>query len=64
MIWSVIPEEVVFKAGEKSSDLQLTEYLGRRVILRQGRVDSLLSTDPADFLDQRFMPGSLVNQRQ
>lgn len=63
MIWSVIPEEVIFSAPEKepAAQTKVVDYLGRRVALRQGRVAALLSTDPADFLDQRFMPGALVN---
>ena len=61
MIWSVIPEEVIFQTEDHAVGPQVVDYLGRRVVVRQGRVDHLLSTDPADFLDQRFMPGALVN---
>lgn len=64
MIWSVIPEDVIFQTTASGPGLQVVDYLGRRVLVRQGRVDALLSTDPADFLDQRFMPGALVNAGQ
>lgn len=64
MIWSVIPEDVIFQTAASSPPAQVRDYLGRRVLVRQGRVDTLLSTDPADFLDQRFMPGALVSAGQ
>lgn len=62
MIWSVIPTEVIFGENSAPEPLRSTDYLGRKVLLRQGRVDTLLSTDPADFLDQRFFPGALLNK--
>ena len=62
MIWSIVPVEVIFGSGPTPQSLQTRDYLGRRIAVRQGRVDALLSTDPADFLDPRFQPGSLVEK--
>ena len=62
MIWSIIPEEFLFAAEQAEAELTLTEYLGRRVCLRAGRVERLLSSDPADYLDPRFAPGALVDK--
>ena len=62
MIWSIVPTEVIFGGGPGPEALQTARYLGRRVTVRQGRVDRLLSTDAADFLDPWFQPGSPVEQ--
>ena len=65
MIWSVIPEELIFsqpaQRGQPPAAL-LIRYLNRQVMVRQGRVETLLSTNPADFLDERFLPGALVGR--
>lgn len=66
MIWSIIPEEVIFAAAEEENVLTMNgRYLGRQVMLRPcgeglGEIMALLSTDPADFLDERFQVGRRV----
>lgn len=79
IIWSVIPEEIIFASSDYATCLGFTgdgqaqvngqtkaNYLGRDVILLRlssgrGRIISLLSTDPADFLDTRFAPNGEIN---
>ncbi|MBR2784286.1 MAG: hypothetical protein IKD93_08910 [Firmicutes bacterium] len=62
MIWSIVPEEVIFAARPAAAKPELiSAYLGRRVLLRDGRITALLSTDPRDHLDARFRPGTSVS---
>lgn len=62
MIWSVVPEELIFAEQTPEQALTIVNYLGKRVAIREGKVETLLSTDPSDYLDDRFMPGALVDQ--
>ena len=58
MIWSIIPEEFIFaNTGDETTPTQ-RQYLGRQVLVSNGRIVGLLSTNPGDFLDSRFSPGS------
>ncbi|MBQ1502072.1 MAG: YlzJ-like family protein [Firmicutes bacterium] len=66
MIWSIIPENVIFAAGADTAALRQIGYLGRKVLVRQvsagrGEIVALLSTDPADFLSPRLAPGSFID---
>ena len=61
MIWSIIPEELIFAAEPLVDKSRIIDYRGRKVRLRQGRMDLLLSSDPRDFLDRRFFPGAAVD---
>ena len=63
ILWTIVPVEEVL--GE-SQDLQVAELsVGSRCLLLerhpdgQHRILRLLSTDPADYLDPRLMPGAL-----
>lgn len=60
MIWSIIPEELIFAAEPLENRGRIIDYQGRKVRLRQGRIDLLLSSDPRDFLNPRFLPGAAV----
>ena len=62
MIWSIIPESVIFSNCAENYDLRQVGYQGRQVLIRplasgQGEIVSLLSTDPADYLLPCFQPG-------
>lgn len=66
MIWSIIPEEVIFEDHNLKQALKKVRYLDREVLISaeddgRGRIVSLLSTNPQDYLDDRFCPGSLIN---
>ena len=62
MIWSIVPEEVIFGDTE-TSPLTVVNYLGRRVVMRSGQITTLLSTDPYDYLDSRLAPGSFLSDK-
>lgn len=66
MIWSIMPEDFLFatETEQPQQNLQCC-YQGRQLLLRPcgdglGEITALLSTDPADFLDQRFSMGRRV----
>ncbi len=68
MIWSIIPESVIFatETDAAAEPLRIVEYQGCRLVVRshqQGEAEivSLLSTDPADYLKSNFAPGSLID---
>lgn len=68
MIWSIIPESVIFSGAADSEELYQVDYLGRKLLVRFGdnrsaQIVSLLSTDPADFLSPRFSPGAQIDIR-
>lgn len=58
MIWSVVPEQLLFVGQEPEQALTIINYLGRQVAVRGQQVDTLLSSDPNDYLDPRFNPGA------
>ena len=64
MIWSIIPEELIFAAEPEQDRERIADLQGRKVRLRQGRVVGLLSTDPLDYLDRRFQPGAALDLRE
>ena len=59
MIWSIIPEELIFAAEPQHEAGRSVVHLGRRLYLRHGRIEGLLSTEPLDYLDRRFRPGAV-----
>lgn len=66
MIWSIIPEDLLFAKDEGQNDsLRRVDYLGRHLLVRpsaggQAEIVSVLSTDPVDFLDGRLYPGTRI----
>jgi hypothetical protein len=61
------PEDVlgIGRAASDVSDVRLAAVGGRPCLVRTGpdgcaRIERLMSTDPADFLDPRFQPGRPV----
>jgi hypothetical protein len=67
MIWSIIPESVIFAQEADSISLKIIDYQGRKMVVRdqnqgQYEVISLMSTDPADYMNKGFAPGSLINR--
>ena len=66
MIWSVIPEEIVFSDAAKDKPFRQVAYNGCQVIVRNhpnGKVEiiSLLSSNPQDFLNSKYIPGTIIN---
>lgn len=65
MIWSIIPESVIFSGAVPAEQLRQIDYCGRMVMVRMdaqqcARVVKLLSTDPADFLLPQLQPGAAI----
>ncbi len=68
MIWSIIPEEMIFDGAEKLSrnNYQIINYRGKKVLVMlmqngDAQIVSLISSDPLDFIDQSFSPGSCIS---
>ena len=61
MIWSIIPEELIFAAEPREDRGWIDDHQGRKVRLWQGRIDLLLSSDPLEFLERRFFRGAAVD---
>jgi len=66
MIWSIIPTELIFEGADQMKAPKILNYQGKKVLVTDGAggkfsVISLLSSDPSDFLDMRFAPGSVVD---
>ena len=66
MIWSVIPEDIIFAEQSDYEELRQVEYMGKLVTVRRlspgrGEIISLLSTDPSDFLVKSLHPGSVID---
>lgn len=62
IIHTVMPMELVFPS--EPGELRLLACSGRQVLARRSAigwcVERLLSSDPADFLDPRWQPGTPV----
>ena len=66
MIWSIMPEEILFAATPSKMAPRVVLYNGRQLIVdaaggSEGRIVRLLSTDPGDFLLAEFAPGRTVS---
>lgn len=69
MIWSIIPEEIIFQQENAVPKRNFTQYLGRQVQTvahgeGKARIISVISSNPADFLDMRFAPGTIINAQE
>ena len=69
MIWSIIPEDIIFAAlpeEKKEKERRMISYLGRQVMVerhqRGERIIGLISSNPADFTDARFTPGTIIEK--
>ncbi|MDI3317284.1 MAG: YlzJ-like family protein [Bacillota bacterium] len=69
MLWTIAPPEMIWGEGwsrvAKPPSYEEAQVGGRRLLVERGadgrrRVVRLLSTDPADFLDARFQPGTVL----
>ena len=69
MIWSIIAEDIIFAAlpeEKKEKERRMISYLGRQVMVeshqRGERIIGLISSNPADFTDARFTPGTIIEK--
>jgi len=68
VLYTVMPLEVVFDASwsdTRQDNLCESTYLGRSVLVRVSadgtrHVVRLMSSDPSDYLDPRFFPGTML----
>ena len=61
MIWSIIPEELIFAAEPRCGAEGSGERPRRRAHMSRSSGDGPLSTDPLDYLDRRFWPVTAVD---
>lgn len=63
VLYTIIPVEDIFRGVNDAPTPTLWSYRGRLVYVEEdqfgsGRVVRLVSTDPRDFLDPEFAPGT------
>ncbi len=61
-----MPPELVFGEQEPAVHYEEVEYAGTKLIMErlsstQGRVVRIISSDPADFLNPSYQPGTTFN---
>lgn len=63
ILWTIMPEEIIFGPREPARRM-VVSYRSRRVVCEAApdgwRISALISTDPRDYLDARFQPGTLI----
>ena len=69
MIWTIMPEDVIMEGSDQIKASQEYTYRQRRILgypVEDGRVCivQIISSDPKDYLDPRFQPGTLVDCRK
>lgn len=65
VLYTIIPEEIVFQSNEEISASQEIIYNGKRILVqpidfKSFRIVQLISSDPSDYLLTDFQPGSVV----
>ncbi|AZR72429.1 hypothetical protein BBF96_02875 [Anoxybacter fermentans] len=67
MHYSIIPSEIIFDEwdGEELNNYQEITFENRRFIVEpleknQAKIVQLLSSNPYDFLNRRYQPGSII----
>ena len=65
MLWSVIPEEIVFDKWDEAFVLEERTYCHKRVKVRvgtdgYGSIEGIISSDPKDFLNKGLRPGTKI----
>ncbi len=67
MLYTTMPWETIFPSQcQETPILIMTTVHGRSCLVRRledgsRRIERLLSTDPADFLDDRFLPDTVLD---
>lgn len=65
MLWTIMPEDVIFEESNKINSAEEYLYFNRKILAlpaKEGKVKivQLISSNPIDYLDPRFTPGNLV----
>lgn len=65
VLYTIVPEEIVFESKEEICASQEIFYHGRRILVqpidfKSFKIVQLISSDPSDYLLTDFQPGSVV----
>ena len=65
MLWSVIPEEIVFDKWDEAFTLEERTYQQRKVRVRVGQdgygsIEGIISSNPKDFMNKELRPGTKI----
>lgn len=65
MLWSVMPENIVFEGIEAKMDIREQDVNSRRCLVRTGNdgrcyIEGICSTEPKDYLDETLYPGRQI----
>ncbi len=63
ILWTVMPLELVFGEQESSTPYEEIEYAGTKLMVErlsptEGKVVRIISSNPADFLNPQYQPGT------
>ena len=68
MLYTIMPWEIIFPAEPQAplTPVTMATIHGRPCLVRREpdgilRIERLLSTDPTDFLDERFLPNTAID---
>ncbi len=65
MLWSIIPEEMVFKQDANLQACREYDYQGCKLLISpcgqgQAQIKAIISSDPAHYLAAHLQPGSII----
>jgi hypothetical protein len=63
ILWTVMPLELVFGEQEASNAYEEIEYAGTKLMVErlsptEGKIVRIISSNPADFLNPKYQPGT------
>lgn len=69
LLYTIVPQEVIFEGMVKDDDTTYKQinYMGCEMIVKDSGdkyiVERLLSTDPQDYLNEKFQPGAIIEAK-
>ena len=65
VLYTIVPEEVIFQSTEEIAASQEVVYNGKRILVqpidfKSFKIVQLISSDPSDYLLTDFQPGSVI----
>ncbi|MEG1500383.1 MAG: YlzJ-like family protein [Clostridiales bacterium] len=69
MIWSIMPEELIFQKPDQALSAKTVSYRGKQLVIvpqedGKARIKSIISSDPQDFLNTNLLPGTIIEAWQ
>jgi hypothetical protein len=65
VLYTIYPPEVVMQSKEEEPGYLTLDIQGKTLVLRlvngQAQIERIISTDPRDYLDPKWQPGTKVN---